>query len=351
MVDEQQSLTYRQLAEKADHIARFLIEQGIKTGDFVGIISERTVDTVAAIVGVVRAGAAYIPISSEYPLGRIQEIIDDSQLSILLVQHKTFDVSVKQFDLLTLPDAPTVDFPAINRDGHAYMIYSSGSTGKPKGILVSHRGLLRIIQAESPVKLPTYTNTLLVPPFEFDASVYEVWATLINRGKLVLLSRQSLFDIDIMTNTIITHNVSHALITTALLNTYVAEGAELFSHLKHIISGGEPLSARHINQLVTQYPHLQIVNGYGPTENTVFTTTYLMDHLVPDRVPIGYAAPGSSIYVLDLYNHLLPIGAIGELASGGDGVALGYLNRPELTEAVFMPDPFISGGTMHKTGR
>ena len=350
VVDELQSLTYRQLAEKADHIARFLIEQGIKTGDFVGIISERTVDTVAAIVGVVRAGAAYIPISSEYPLGRIQEIIDDSQLSILLVQHKTFDVSVKQFDLLTLPDAPTVDFPAINRNGHAYMIYSSGSTGKPKGILVSHRGVLRIIQAESPVKLPTYTNTLLVPPFEFDASVYEVWATLINRGKLVLLSRQSLFDIDIMTKTIITHNVSHALITTALLNTYVAEGAELFSHLKHIISGGEPLSARHINQLVTQYPHLQIVNGYGPTENTVFTTTYLMDHLVPDRVPIGYAAPGSSIYVLDLYNHLLPIGAIGELASGGDGVALGYLNRPELTEAVFMPDPFISGGTMHKTG-
>ncbi|OCG21775.1 colibactin hybrid non-ribosomal peptide synthetase/type I polyketide synthase ClbB [Gilliamella sp. App4-10] len=350
VVDEQQSLTYRQLADKADLIARFLIQQGIKVGDFIGIISERTIDTVAAIVGVMRAGAAYIPISSEYPLGRIQEIIDDSQLSILLVQQKKFDVSVKQYDLLTLPDAPVADFPKITRDDHAYMIYSSGSTGKPKGILVSHRGLLRIIQVESPIKLPTYTNTLLVSPFEFDASVYEVWATLINRGKLVLLSRQSLFDIDNMTSTIIEHNVSHALITTALLNTYIAEGAVFFTYLKHIISGGEPLSARHINQLITQYPHLQVVNGYGPTENTVFTTTYLIEHLVPDRVPIGYAAPGSSIYVVDLYGHLLPIGAIGELVSGGDGVALGYLNRPQLTETVFTPDPFISGGLMHKTG-
>lgn len=350
VVDEQQSLSYRLLADKADHIARFLIQQGIKPGDFVGIISERTVYTVAAIVGVVRAGAAYIPISSDYPLGRIQEIIDDSQLPILLVQQKTFDVSVKQYDLLTLPTVPIVDLPTITPNDYAYMIYSSGSTGKPKGILVSHRGLLRIIQGESPVKLPTYTNTLLVPPFEFDASVYEVWATLINRGKLVLLSRQSLFDIAHMTKTIIEHNVSHALITTALLNTYVAEGATLFAHLKHIISGGEPLSARHINQLISQYPHIKVVNGYGPTENTVFTTTYLMDHPVPDRVPIGYAAPGSSIYILDSYGHLLPTGAIGELASGGYGVAVSYLNQPQLTAAVFMPDPFIPGGLMHKTG-
>ena len=351
IVDECESLTYQQLADKADQIASFLIQKEIKPDNFIGIISERTVYTVAAIIGVMRAGAAYIPISADYPVNRIQEMIDDSQLSLLLVQRNTFDeLSLEQYDLYDLPPTPKVVYPEINRDSNAYVIYSSGSTGKPKGILVSHRGLLRLVQAKSPLKIKNYSTTLLLSPFEFDASVFDLWGTLINRGKLVLIRKESLFDIDKVSNIIMKQQVTNTTITSSLFNTYVAEGATFFEYFKQIIVAGEPLSAKHVNEIITKYPNLVIINGYGPTENTIYTTAYRIDHLVPNRVPIGYAVPGTSLYIIDRYGHLLPIGAMGELVAGGEGVAVGYLNKPQLTEAVFMPDPFISSGYMHKTG-
>ncbi|HGM7842568.1 TPA: amino acid adenylation domain-containing protein [Serratia marcescens] len=351
VADEQDALTYRALAERADRIATYLAQQGIRQGDFVGIISERTVNTVAAIIAIMRIGAAYVPISPDYPSGRMQEMIDDSQLSLLLVQGKPLgELSVAQGDLCALPAASKVEYPAITPDSPAYVIYSSGSTGKPKGIVVAHRSLLRLMQGESALKAATNDVTLLTCPFEFDVSVFEMWSTLLNHGKLVLLSKLALLDMDKIRAAIVKEQVTRAWFTASLFNSYVAEGGDFFGLLQRITVGGEAVSARHVNAVMTTYPHLKVTNGYGPTENTIFTTAYRFDGLQPARVPIGYAVPGTSLYITDRHGHLLPLGATGELVAGGEGVAIGYLNKAQLTAAVFIPDPFIPGGLMYKTG-
>lgn len=351
VVDEQCALTYRELAARAERLAAYLVQQGITAGDAVGVISERRVNTVVAIIAIMTIGAAYVPMSPDYPVGRMQEIIDDSGLTLLLVHGKSLDaLRVAQGDLYAFPAAPPVEFPAITPDSRAYVIYSSGSTGKPKGIAVAHRSLLRLMQGDSPLKVMTGETTLLTCPFEFDVSVFEMWSTLLNHGKLVLLSKLALLDVDRIRRTIAHEQVTRAWFTSSLFNTYVAEGGDFFGLLQRITVGGEAVSARHINDVMQKYPHLTVTNGYGPTENTIFTTAYRFNGPQPARVPIGHAVPGTSLYITDLHGHLLPIGALGELVAGGEGVALGYQNNPALSAAVFIPDPFIPGGMMYKTG-
>ncbi|EPJ7399710.1 colibactin hybrid non-ribosomal peptide synthetase/type I polyketide synthase ClbB, partial [Klebsiella pneumoniae] len=351
VVDELCALTYSELAAQAEQLAAYLVQQGVMVGDTVGIISERRVNTVVAIIAIMLIGAAYVPISPDYPVGRMQEIIDDSGLALLLVHGKPLDaLNVAQSDLCAFPVAPSVVFPVITPDSRAYVIYSSGSTGKPKGIAVAHRGLLRLIQGDSPLKVESGETTLLTCPFEFDVSVFEMWSTLLNHGKLVLLSKQALLDINHIRRTIADEQVARAWFTSSLFNSYVAEGADFFGMLQHITVGGEAVSAWHVNDVMQKYPHLVVTNGYGPTENTIFTTAYRFNGLQPARVPIGYAVPGTSLYITDLHGHLLPIGATGELVAGGVGVAIGYQNNPALSATVFVPDPFIPGGMMYKTG-
>ena len=250
VVDELCALTYSELAAQAEQLAAYLVQQGVMVGDTVGIISERRVNTVVAIIAIMLIGAAYVPISPDYPVGRMQEIIDDSGLALLLVHGKPLDaLNVAQSDLCAFPVAPSVVFPVITPDSRAYVIYSSGSTGKPKGIAVAHRGLLRLIQGDSPLKVESGETTLLTCPFEFDVSVFEMWSTLLNHGKLVLLSKQALLDINHIRRTIADEQVARAWFTSSLFNSYVAEGADFFGMLQHITVGGEAVSAWHVNDL------------------------------------------------------------------------------------------------------
>lgn len=146
---------------------------------------------------------------------------------------------------------------------------------------MAHRGLLRLIQGDSPLKVESGETTLLTCPFEFDVSVFEMWSTLLNHGKLVLLSKQALLDIDHIRRTIADEQVARARFTSSLFNSYVAEGADFFGMLQHITVGGEAVSAWHVNDVMQKYPHLVVTNGYGPTENTIFTTAYRFNGLQP----------------------------------------------------------------------
>ncbi len=353
LVDDRERLSYGDMVERIDQIARALRLRGVKQGDLVGVLTRQSIDTVITLMAVVRAGAAYVPISRDYPAGRIAEIIEDCSPRLVIASDENPIVTkcerVHFSELLTTP-ANQNELPERRPEDRAYVIYSSGSTGKPKGIAIPLAALPRLILDQSPIRIKEGETVLLTSAFEFDVSVFEMWSTLANGGRLVVVCRDDLLDADALHRWVVRESVSQAWLITSLFNAHIASGANFFGMLKRVIIGGEALSAEHVRRAMGRFPNLQIINGYGPTENTILTTIMPLSAPVAQPVPIGRAVSGTSLQVLDLDRHVLPPGALGELATGGEGVALGYLNRPPLNRDRFVEDPFLPGRKRFLTG-
>lgn len=361
LVYQDDSLTYRELNRRANQLAHTLLEQGVKPGSLIGICIERSPEMIVGILGVLKAGVAYVPLDPNYPAERLEWVLNDAQINILLTQQHILDrlltrpasVICLDSDWGQIARQPT-DNPAtaINPERLAYVIYTSGSTGKPKGVPISHRNLVHSTTARYTYYPEPVGRFLLLSSFAFDSSVVGIFWSLCQGGTLCLPEQDQERDVHQIASIIAGYRITHTLCLPslyALLLEY-AEPEQLRS-LKAVMVAGEACPPDLIRQHYERLPDAVLYNEYGPTEGTVWSTVYQIPaHEVHNPVPIGRPVSNMQVYILDSHYLPLPIGIPGELYIGGDGLASGYLNRPDLTNEHFVAHPFFSGQRLYRTG-
>ncbi|MGE7888632.1 non-ribosomal peptide synthetase [Bacillus cereus] len=232
---------------------------------------------------------------------------------------------------------------------NAYIMYTSGTTGRPKGVLISHKNVMRLVKNTNYTSLKSETIILQTGAISFDATTFEIWGSLLNGGRLILIDKDKLLDVASLKEEISKHSVNTMWLTSPLFNQLCNEDITLFEKLENLIVGGDVLLASNISRILDEVPHLKIINGYGPTENTTFSTTYLIKNKC-ENIPIGKPIANSKAFILNKYHQLQPIGIPGELYLGGDGLSKGYLNNNNLTKEKFIQNPFNSNEMIYKSG-
>ncbi|WP_346940654.1 amino acid adenylation domain-containing protein [uncultured Clostridium sp.] len=358
VVFEDKRLTYRELNEKSNGIARVLRDKGVKADSIVGIMAEKSLEMIIGIMGILKAGGAYLPIDSSYPQERIEYMLKDSNSEILLstvyileekeinLDGQVIDISNKDIFSDTLSN-----LEKINSSGDlAYVMYTSGTTGKPKGVMCEHKNAIRLVKSTNYIEFKNKDKILQTGSMVFDASTFEIWGALLNGIELYLAKSESIVSPELLKDIIIKNNITILWLTSELFNQLVERDVSIFKKLKYLLVGGDVLSPKYISLVKRECKDLQIINGYGPTENTTFSTTYLIEKEYGSNIPIGKPIANSKTYIVDKNYRLMPVGVYGELCVSGEGLARGYLNRPELTAEKFVDNPFEIGRKMYKTG-
>ncbi|MCK4261028.1 MAG: amino acid adenylation domain-containing protein, partial [Halanaerobiales bacterium] len=345
VIYKDQKLTYLELNEKANQLASMLGAKGVKADKLVGLMVNRSLEMVIGMLGVLKSGAAYVPIDPKYPLNRIQYILEDSRIDILLIE---IDLKGKiDFigDIIDISDQEiytndnSLNLETISSINNlAYIIYTSGSTGKPKGVMVEQCNLTAYIHAfKQEFTLTSDDIVLQQASFAFDASVEEIYPILTVGGRLVLPENQEIVDIRSLMKTITENKVTLVSCSPLMLNEFNKN--EPLNSIHTFISGGDVLKGEHITELLK---YAKVYNTYGPTESTVCATYYRCTTDKITNIPIGKPISNYQVYILDKYQNICPIGVAGELCVSGDGVTRGYLNRDELTAEKFIQNPFVT---------
>ncbi len=358
VIFENQQLTYKELNNKANQLARTLKKKGVKANCIVAIMVERSPEMIIGILGILKAGGAYMPIDPEYPEERISYMLEDSKAEFMVAQKSLEKKVVFNGDIIHVDDpqiyhGETENLVKENTSKDlAYVIYTSGSTGKPKGNLTMHYNVARVVKNTNYIDITGKDVLLQLSNYAFDGSVIDIYGSLLNGAKLILIDKACVLDMNRLSKVIEKEKVTVFFITTALFNTLVDVNIECFKNVRKVLFGGEMGSVSHVRKAYEYMGSGRIINGYGPTESTVFATCYEVKHIDDGElsVPIGRPIANTSIYILDQGGNLQPIGAPGELCIAGDGLAKGYLNRPELTVEKFVEDPFALGQRMYRTG-
>ncbi|MFC3549825.1 amino acid adenylation domain-containing protein [Lysobacter cavernae] len=357
VVDAQSSLSFAELDRRADALARQLHGSGVRPGGVVAVALERSVAAVVAVLGVLKAGAAYLPLDATQPPERLAFMLDDAGARVAVVDddHPALPLPAAIFRVAVGQPpqtwSKTEDIHS-RGDSLAYVMYTSGSTGTPKGVEVCHRSILRLVCDVDYIELGPDTRMLHAAPLGFDASTLELWGPLLNGG-CVVVHDQAMPTGAGLAATISRHGVTTAWLTAALFNTVVDEDPRQLSGLSELFTGGEALSVDHVRRMRRAAPATRLRNGYGPTECTTFTCTHAIDEVEEGAasIPIGRPIADTRVYVLNARRQPVPVGVLGELYVGGAGVARGYLKRPELTAERFVTDPFgRPGDCLYRTG-
>ncbi len=356
----EESLSYSQLNARANRLAHHLISLGVGPECLVGISLERSIDMVVALLGILKAGGAYVPIDVDLPKMRRDNLLAEAGLRHMVTTEafrSLFDRQVEQIVTCGArqfanqsPENPEFE---LRPDHPAYVNFTSGSTGHPKGVVVPHRAVVRLVREPNYVRLNSSTRLLQLAPLSFDAATFEIWGALLNGGSLVIMppGLASPTEIgDVLTG----QRVDTLWLTAGLFNQMVDLALPALSGVSQLLAGGDVLSVEHVQKAQRAHPKCQIINGYGPTENTTFSTCYRIPAQADfsQGVPIGTPVNHSRAYVLDRRLKPVPIGVTGELYVAGAGIALGYLNQPEWTAEKFIPDAFSNrpGARMYRTG-
>lgn len=343
-------ITYDQLDVLASKVAVRLIKAGVRPNDRVAVIAKKSLEVVIGICGIIRAGAAYVPIDPSYPEERIWFILEDSQPKVVLLYENSISIDQPSIDLKEcLNDPATNQLPEVENkpEDLAYIIYTSGTTGKPKGVMVTNRNVVKLVKNCDYVPLDENSVILQTGQLAFDASTFELWGAFLNGGQMHLISEETLLDVDAFRKYIRSHNINTMFITTALFNQLISCDITIFDSLKYLLFGGEATSEKHVHMLKEHNQKLELSNVYGPTETTTFATYYLIKEALP-KTPIGKPISNTGAYVM-MNGRMCGFGVPGELCIVGDGVSDGYLNRAELTEEKFVDNPFGSG-KMYRSG-
>ena len=340
VVDSQSQITYKQLDEQSDAVAAYLMAKGVKPDDFVAVMMGRVKEFVVAVIGINKAGAAYVPIDPEYPADRIEYMCSDCEAKVVLTEEVMQEALTSDLRPLTSHLATP--------ERRCYMIYTSGSTGKPKGVVISQASVTAYIAWLKPTfnYAPGLRN-IHHPSFSFDASTQDIFLPMAVGGETHILSEELRKDLEGMARYIKDHQIYGCTMSTAigmaLLNSYDIA-------LNYIILGGEKF-------MPVKKTSTRLFNGYGPTEFTCASSFHLIDQNVEGDIPIGRAVPNSASYICDPEGQLLPQGVAGELCLSGIQIARGYWGREELTSQKFIPCPFIKDmnlaptfGKMYRTG-
>ena len=353
----EQRWTYADLLAMALSFEARLRGAGVRSGCGVGIALPRGARAIAGMLAVMRLGAAYVPLDPAWPRERLEWLLADTAAALVLAEPESLGV----FEGLSPALAPWLkaggvaraDAPSLGVSGVAYVMYTSGSTGRPKGVLTPHRGILRLVLDGGFMRLDSGTRMLHAAPLGFDASTLEIWGPLLNGGTCVVLDDEMPTPASLQ-RCIGEHGVDSAWLTAGLFNAVVDDDPRRLAGLRQLLVGGEALSVPHLRRALAALPDTQLINGYGPTECTTFTTTARIERELPEhgvRVPIGRPIRDTRAFIVSAAGELLPPGLVGELVVGGSGVALGYLRHPELDAERFVPDPFGAvGDRMYRTG-
>ena len=346
-------MTYGLINEKANRVARFLKEKGIGTEKVAAIMLEQGIDRIVAILGILKAGGAYLPIEKNYPVDRIQHMLRDSEAKIVLTDSDlAFDYKLEQerLDQLDLSHYQHSNLDLdISSQNLMYIIYTSGSTGKPKGVMVEHRSVVRLVKNTNYIDFLENDKMLQGCSIQFDVSIFEIWGALLNGIELHLVEKSLLIDSELLEQYFRTQKITIVWMTTPLFNSVSEQNPRVFDGLRCLLVGGDALSPKHIEWVRIACPNVRIINGYGPTENTTFSSYFVIDREYKDNIPIGKPISNSTAYVMDDKQNIVPVGTVGELCVGGDGVSRGYINRPELNAEKFVQS---SGeiGRIYRTG-
>ncbi|CDH24832.1 non-ribosomal peptide synthetase [Xenorhabdus bovienii] len=362
LIAGEKALSYSELNTRANQLAYQLIKRGICPGDHVVLLLERSIMLVVAQLSVLKAGAVYVPLDTTMPDKRKNLLISDCFAKLLLIDTQT-----------EIPDDLTVPFLRISDESNplreedninpdlpcsstelAYIMYTSGSTGIPKGVLVPHRAVVRLVINNNYLTIDPIDRVAFTANPAFDASTFEVWAPLLNGGALVVITHAILLTYERLVQVIQSQHITVMWLTVGLFNRLITELYPILPKMKSLIVGGDVLDPHIIAQVLNTNPPQQLLNGYGPTEATTFTTTYCIKSIDQGmtNIPIGRPIANTRLYLLDSNGQPVPLGAIGEIYIGGDGVACGYLNQPELTAKRFLIDPFSDklNAQMYRTG-
>lgn len=356
-----QSLTYKELNEKANSLARYLIDNGTKPNDICAVILNRSIEMIIAILSVIKSGAAYIPVDPSYPKDRIEYIIKDSKIKKVLTNN------------LVIPTLPNLNFDIVNLDNdnlfknstknpkinHSledlfYLIYTSGSTGTPKGVMLKKGSIANLTNYCNNyidyLKKSKYRSIVSVTTVSFDIFIFETLISLQRGLKLVIASEDAQTDAALLNDIFKKEHIEIMQTTPSrmklLLNNF--EYIPLLKNLKYLTLAGEQLPITLVNVLKKISPNIVIYNGYGPSETTVFSSlTNITNH---KEITIGKPLDNTKFYILDNTKNLCPIGIPGELYISGDGVGKGYINKAELTKNSFIKDKFNKNLIMYKSG-
>ncbi|CAE6863376.1 D-alanine--D-alanyl carrier protein ligase [Paraburkholderia nemoris] len=354
--------SYAALGERSARLATVLYRMGLERGERCAIMVPRSRDTLALILAILRLGAVYVPLDPAYPRAQLDFIVADCLPKLIVAEGAALasvgDLNGALVDLADLVASSEAADPALLQacggDDPAYIMYTSGSTGKPKGVIVPHRAILRLVHGQTFADLSSQTRFLNLAPLAFDASTLEIWGPLLNGGCAAIINEVQP-SLDTIAAEIARLGVTNAWFTAGLFNALADYRLEAFVPFKEVLTGGDVLSPVHVRKVIEAHAGIQIVNGYGPTENTTFSCCYRIPRggealANGDAIPIGDAIAGTRVYILD--DKFAPVdeGEVGELVVGGDGVALGYLNRPELTAEKFVDDVFTPGAKLYRTG-
>jgi amino acid adenylation domain-containing protein/thioester reductase-like protein len=370
-------MTYQELDRESNKVARMLLNEGFTKGEFAAIFMERSIETVVSLLGVLKAGGTYIPLDPEHPEERNAYIISDTA-SRFIITKTPYKAKVQA--LYRLNETNTISHifdyeeqlsnysdetavtPDLQPDDLAYVIYTSGSTGRPKGALIPHKGVVNLAMAiRDDLQLTEEDVLLQYSTFSFDASVYDVFGSMLNGSRLHLLSYEERFSIDSFTKAVQDAGATRiSILPTVFFNqlaTYLTPvDAPTYSRIKSLVVGGEALPGEAVRQFQKKTGgHIRIVNAYGPTECTVAATSYIIDEPVAEHVStlcIGTPLANYELYILNSYNRICPVNVTGELLISSVGVGKGYLNQPEKTAEVFITDPLQpeSGKVFYRSG-
>ncbi|MDO8544834.1 MAG: amino acid adenylation domain-containing protein [Opitutaceae bacterium] len=369
----EEEITYRHLDARANQLARRLQRMGVGPDTLVGVCLERSVELIVALLGILKAGGTYVSLDPAYPKERLAYMLADTRARVLLTQQR-LRATVEAFAAAEPcrpdehpPEVISLDtewakiaveseeqVAATAKPEHlAYVSYTSGSTGRPKGVCVPHRGVVRLVKNSDFARFDTDEVFLQFAPIAFDASTLEIWGALLNGARLVICppGPASLAELGEL---IERSGVTTLWLTAGLFHQMVEEQLDRLQNVRQLLAGGDVLSPVHVTRALEQMPRTELINGYGPTENTTFTCCHRVTAPpLPGRsVPIGRPIANTQVYILDREMQPVPMGVPGELFAGGDGLARGYLNLAELTQEKFVPHPFSRdpSARLYRTG-
>lgn len=358
VVSETESLTYQELNTRANRLAHFLKSREVGPETFTGLCIERGADTIVCLLAILKCGSAYMPLDPAYPASRLRLLVEEARPKVILSLKKFSSLLPEDLTTVLLLDSLEETLSSysdenlaltISPESLCYILFTSGTTGVPKGVCVPHRAVVRLVKNNPYVDFSQNSVFLYLAPLSFDASTFEIWGSLLNGAKLVIYPPRSLA-LDEFSQIIQQYGINIIFLTTSLFNLVAEHHPEAFHTLRQLLTGGEVMSPKHARIVLENYPGCVLFNMYGPTENTTFTTCHrvTLEDLTLRSIPIGQPIGHSTAFILDSHLNVLPDGILGELCTGGLGLATEYLNRPDLTADRFVQVPGL--GRLYRTG-
>lgn len=363
VIGDDETLSYHDLNERANKLARFLRDNGVSTGEYVPIVMPRSLRMLVAQLAVLKCGAAYVPVDPSLPPERQAFMIRDCNSGHVVADDEPCEGlavdSVQWINCTRLSARIGEMVPedmrlALTSDHPAYVMFTSGSTGTPKGVIVPHRAISRLVINNGYARLEPSDCIAHSSNPAFDASTFEIWGALLVGARVLLVDQTTVLEASRYADLLLANNVTVLWITVGLLAQYTDVLAPVFERLRYLLTGGDVVDPEMLRRVLRNGPPQNLLSAYGPTECTTFTTTYRVVELSDDvkAIPIGRPIANAQVYILDRDRRPVPVGVVGELYIGGAGVGLGYLNRPELTAERFVADPFSGDphGRLYKSG-